>query len=328
MEPCGTSPSPAIVASELSRTFYTKKRIVTALENVSLKIEAGGMAAFVGPDGAGKTTLLRMICGLLRPTSGSLSVLGFDSTRNAQKIQDRISYMPQRFGLYEDLTVHENMNLYADLHGVGKDVRNERFARLLEMTDLSRFTSRPAGKLSGGMKQKLALACTLVRSPDLLLLDEPSVGVDPLSRRDLWKIITRMVEEESLTVIVSTSYMDEAARCGRVFVMNSGQILAQGSPDELRAFTAGRCRSHPSPTGVRIRQFQSWLLDQTSAVMDAVPEGGGVRFVLTEGPGLPRCLTQGGTYSLTEKNCKEEESRLEDSFMYLLKRHADRKSVV
>ncbi len=187
-----------VSARALGKTFTDRKTTVTALSSLSLDVPSGSMTAFVGPDGAGKTTFLRMICGLLSPTSGELFVLGRDIVRHAQEIQSRISYMPQRFGLYEDLSVLENMNLYADLHGIPAPARKERFARLLDMTDLSRFTARPAGKLSGGMKQKLALACTLVRSPELLLLDEPSVGVDPLSRRELWAIITSMVQQEPL----------------------------------------------------------------------------------------------------------------------------------
>ncbi|EXB03777.1 ABC transporter family protein, partial [Acinetobacter sp. 1396970] len=156
-----------------------------AIDDLDMQINKGELTALVGPDGAGKTTLLRLVAGLYKATSGSLNVLGFDIDKNPQAVQDRISYMPQRFGLYEDLSVQENLNLYADLHGVPKDVRSQRFKRLLEITDLTQFIQRPAGKLSGGMKQKLGLACTLVRSPELLLLDEPSVGVDPLSRRDL-----------------------------------------------------------------------------------------------------------------------------------------------
>ena len=187
---------PVVQAEDLSCVFRTPKASIAALTDISLSIPAGQMTAVVGPDGAGKTTFLRMLCGLIAPSSGSLQVLGYDASRNAQKIQNLISYMPQRFGLYEDLSVQENLNLYADLHGISQEVRKERFERLLEMTDLAAFTKRPAGKLSGGMKQKLALACTLVRTPRLLLLDEPSVGVDPLSRRDLWIIIEQMVREE------------------------------------------------------------------------------------------------------------------------------------
>ena len=207
-------------------------------------------------------------------------MLGIDVARDPQQVQDRISYMPQRFGLYEDLSVQENLDLYADLHGVPMDARRDRFARMLEMTDMARFTDRPAGKLSGGMKQKLGLACTLVRSPDLLLLDEPSVGVDPLSRRDLWRIVQQLVDDEGLSVIVSTSYMDEAERCAQVFVMNRGKVLAEGTPDALRERAHGLTYSALTPPGMAARDLQARLIDAPHLVIDAVPQGGNVRYIL------------------------------------------------
>ena len=317
--------SPLAVSSRsLGKTFTNRKRTVTALSSLSLDVPCGSMTAFVGPDGAGKTTFLRMICGLLSPSSGELFVLGRDIVRHAQEIQSRISYMPQRFGLYEDLSVMENMNLYADLHGIPEKIRKERFARLLDMTDLARFTARPAGRLSGGMKQKLALACTLVRSPELLLLDEPSVGVDPLSRGELWAIITKMVREEQLSVIVSTAYMDEAERCDNVVVMHEGAVLAQGAPEALRGLTQGLCHATAVPEGIKARHLQAWLLDQPSLVMDAVPEGDHVRFVLPPERGkngLPEELLSpsSGNLRLRPEDCSNVTPRLEDSFMLLLR---------
>ncbi|MFZ2066099.1 MAG: ABC transporter ATP-binding protein, partial [Xanthobacteraceae bacterium] len=198
--------------------------IVVALDDVSIEVPHGRLAALVGPDGAGKTTLIRLIAGLMRPDAGTLIVDGIDVTREPQQIQDRIAYMPQRFGLYEDLSVQENLDLYASLHGISRQERNRRYPELLQMTDLARFTQRLAGNLSGGMKQKLGLACTLIGSPEVLLLDEPTVGVDPLSRRELWEIIARLVREQSLTVLMSTSYLDEAERCDRVFVLREGKL--------------------------------------------------------------------------------------------------------
>ena len=172
-----------VQAEKLDKLFDDKQGKAHALKQVNFLAKKGKMTALIGPDGAGKTTTMRLICGLMDPTGGSLKVLGLDSVKDASEIQSRISYMPQKFGLYEDLTIQENMDLYADLHGVPDDVRKTRFAKLLDMTGLAPFTGRLAGKLSGGMKQKLGLACTLVRSPDLLLLDEPTVGWIPCPGR-------------------------------------------------------------------------------------------------------------------------------------------------
>ena len=186
--------APAVDAKELRREFAGEgKLIVRALDGVSLRAARGTLTALVGADGAGKTTLMRCIAGLLRLNGGTLRVLDIDVAAHPQQVQDRISYMPQRFGLYEDLSVQENLDLYADLHGVSAGERANRYPRLMDMTALGPFKSRLAGKLSGGMKQKLGLACTLVRSPELLLLDEPTVGVDPLSRRELWEIVHNLV---------------------------------------------------------------------------------------------------------------------------------------
>jgi len=175
--------------------------------------------------------------------------------------------------------VQENLDLYADLHGVSREQRRGRYARLLEMTDLGRFTARPAGKLSGGMKQKLGLACTLVRSPELLLLDEPTVGVDPLSRRELWQIVRQLVDDERLSVIVSTTYLDEAERCARVFVLHEGRLLAQGRPEDIRRPARGLCFVAPPPPGEPARLLQARLLDDTARIIDAVPQGGEVRVI-------------------------------------------------
>jgi len=308
--------SPVLSGRSLSRHFNVKgaSAPVEAVRGVSLEVASGALTALVGPDGAGKTTLLRMAAGLLAPSSGSLSVLGIDVAASPQEVQDRISYMPQRFGLYEDLSVQENMDLYADLHGVPAEVRRERFARLLHMTDLARFTARPAGKLSGGMKQKLGLACTLVRLPELLLLDEPTVGVDPLSRRELWEIVQQLVDEERLSVIVSTSYMDEAERCQQVFVMHEGRLLASGAPAELRARAEGLCFTAMPPAGESARVLQARLIDAREAVVDAVPEGGHVRFV-RRADASDASLTQ----LLGGLPAQPVPARLEDGFMMLLR---------
>lgn len=306
-------------AESLTRRFTGPDgRPRVALDRVSLSVTRGQLTALVGPDGAGKTTLMRMMAGLLAPDEGSLHVLGLDVTRDAQAVQDRISYMPQRFGLYEDLSVQENLDLYADLHGVPQAVRRERFAQLMAMTDLARFTARPAGKLSGGMKQKLGLACTLVRSPELLLLDEPSVGVDPLSRRDLWEILLQLVRDEKLSVVVSTAYMDEAERCAHVHVMNAGQVLANGTPQALAQRAQGLTFVAMPPGGMAARTLQARLLDAASAVVDAVPRGGQVRFIRR-----PDVDEEALQPLLENVVVHPRPAELEDAFMLMLHQHAE-----
>lgn len=313
-------PDDSVVRAEgLTRRFTGPDgRPLVALDRVSLSVTQGQLTALVGPDGAGKTTLMRMMAGLLAPDEGSLHVLGLDVTRNAQEVQDRISYMPQRFGLYEDLSVQENLDLYADLHGVPQAVRRERFARLMAMTDLARFTARPAGKLSGGMKQKLGLACTLVRSPELLLLDEPSVGVDPLSRRDLWEILLQLVRDEQLSVVVSTAYMDEAERCTHVHVMNAGHVLANGTPQALAQRAQCLTFVATPPVGMAARMLQARLLDAVSTVVDAVPRGGRVRFIRR--PDVDEEALQS---LLEDVDVRPRPAKLEDAFMLMLRQHAE-----
>ncbi|MEI1690239.1 ATP-binding cassette domain-containing protein [Acinetobacter nosocomialis] len=282
-----------------------------AIDDLDMQINKGELTALVGPDGAGKTTLLRLVAGLYKATSGSLNVLGFDIDKNPQAVQDRISYMPQRFGLYEDLSVQENLNLYADLHGVPKDVRSQRFKRLLEITDLTQFIQRPAGKLSGGMKQKLGLACTLVRSPELLLLDEPSVGVDPLSRRDLWTIIEQLVQEENLSVIISTAYMDEAEKCDYVYIMYEGKILKQGSPEQLKEIAHGQTWKVKLSEQIKARTLQAQLLGNSVDIIDAVPKGEQVNFISCQKELSTDILPQGLV-------AHRRSAELEDAFMMLL----------
>lgn len=307
---------PAVAASSLHKRFVAKgsKQVVRALDDVSLEVRSGTLTALVGPDGAGKTTLLRLMAGLMRADEGELRVLGIDVSADPQAVQDRISYMPQRFGLYDDLSVQENLDLYADLHGVSAGQRRERYARLMEMTDLGRFTDRPAGKLSGGMKQKLGLACTLVRSPDLLLLDEPTVGVDPLSRRELWQIVQQLVGKEKLSVIVSTAYLDEAERCSHVFVLQEGRLIAEGTPDEIRGHAEGTCFVAAPPEGEAPRLMQARLLDARQQIVDAVPQGGEVHFIRR--PDADDATLE---KLLAGARAEPVPPRLEDGFMTLLR---------
>jgi ABC-2 type transport system ATP-binding protein len=245
---------------------------------------------------------------------GELKVLGVDVSADPQQVQDRIGYMPQKFGLYEDLSVQENMDLYADLHGVTVAERQERYPRLMDMTALGPFRRRLAGRLSGGMKQKLGLACTLVRSPELLLLDEPTVGVDPLSRRELWEIVRELVNDQRLTVLLSTSYLDEAERCDHVAVMHGGRVLAQGHPSRVSELAAGRVLLAEPPSGQKARGLQARLLDRP-AIVDAVPQGGRVRLVLSE-----RTKDEAHPPSYLVQPFEAVSPRFEDGFMVLLRK--------
>jgi ABC-2 type transport system ATP-binding protein len=213
---------------------------VTAVDHLTLEIAKGEIFGLVGPDGAGKTTTLRLIAGLMDATGGTAIVAGFDVSKHPNAVRDRIGYMAQRFGLYGDLTVSENMRFYADLFGMRPADRDALTPGLLEMTRMAPFVDRPAAKLSGGMKQKLALMCTLLHKPEVLLLDEPTNGVDPVSRRDFWVILHRLVSE-GLTLLLTTAYMDEAERCGRVGLMHKGRMTMCDTPARLRASIAEEC---------------------------------------------------------------------------------------
>lgn len=217
------------------RTIQLTRRFgaLTAVDRLDLEIAQGEIFGLVGPDGAGKTTTLRMLCGLLDPSEGQAIVAGFDVTRHPDEVKDRIGYMAQRFGLYADLTVEENVRFYADLFGVPAEERDRLAPRLLRMTRLEAFRGRLAGRLSGGMKQKLALMCTLLHRPQVLLLDEPTSGVDPVSRRDFWVILTELVAE-GITVLLTTAYLDEAERCGRVGLLHQGRLIRCAPPEELK----------------------------------------------------------------------------------------------
>ena len=304
--------APVVVGKDLTKIFRAPGNggEVRALDGVAIEVRAGELTALVGPDGAGKTTLIRLLAGLLVADGGTLSVLGIDPAVAPQSVQDRIGYMPQKFGLYEDLTVQENLDLYADLHGVTAEERGERYPQLMQMTDLGRFTGRLTGRLSGGMKQKLGLACTLVRSPELLLLDEPTVGVDPLSRRELWIIVERLVREQGLTVLTSTSYLDEAEKAARVLVLHEGRALAQSEPAGVTSIAAGRCLVLDPGSGNSARSLQARLLDDPG-VIDAVPDAGLVRLV--------RSAEDHEAGAAAGLAATPVEPRFEDGFMVLLR---------
>jgi len=220
--------TPAVRAVDLTKTFGRER----AIESVSFEAQPGELFGLVGPDGAGKSTLLRMLAGVLRPTSGDAEVFGTSVARDPEGVKTEIAYMSQRFGLYSDLTVLENLSFYADLYEVPRAERAARLERLFQFSSLKPFSDRLAGKLSGGMKQKLGLSCALIHEPRLLLLDEPTFGVDPISRRDLWLMVHEMVAR-GVSAIVSTAYLDEAERFDRLLLLHRGRILDSGTPEEL-----------------------------------------------------------------------------------------------
>lgn len=219
--------NPIIEISDLKKDYGDVK----AVQGVSMQISEGEMFGLVGPDGAGKTTVIRILCGLLNQTSGSASAFGMDILKNRKDVQNQIGYLSQKFSLYGDLTVDENIEFFADIHGVKN--YEQRRNELLEFTRLTKFRTRLADKLSGGMKQKLALACSLIHKPKIIYLDEPTTGVDPVSRRDFWKILSTLLKEK-ITIFMTTPYLDEAERCNRIALMNKGEIISLDTPKNIK----------------------------------------------------------------------------------------------
>ncbi|WP_413737375.1 ATP-binding cassette domain-containing protein [Sodalis sp. RH21] len=303
-------PANLIVLDALEKTFPALPR--PAVASLTIEIRSGGVTGLVGPDGAGKTTLLRMLAGLLTPSRGGARVVGLDPAADEGKLHAILGYMPQKFGLYEDLTVMENLVLYADLRGITGEPRRQTFERLLGFTDLTRFTTRLAGKLSGGMKQKLGLACTLIGQPKVLLLDEPGVGVDPISRRELWSMVHELADEGML-ILWSTSYLDEAEQCREVLLMNEGALIYHGAPKELTQTMAGRTLLVSDTSGTNRQLLQRALrLPQTS---DGVIQGQSVRLILAKQADR---AALGKALALSEQQLQETEPRFEDAFIDLL----------
>lgn len=264
---------PAIRISGLTKRFADAQ----AVEQLSFEVRPGEIFGLVGPDGAGKTTTLRMLAGVLPPDRGTAVVAGFDVARDPEGAKHHLSYMPQRFGLYEDLTVDENIAFYADLFGVAKAERNLRSAQLLQAAGMSEFRARLAGKLSGGMKQKLGLVCALIHRPKVILLDEPTTGVDPVSRRDFWRILYNLVAE-GVAILTSTAYLDEAERCHRVALMHKGQLLFCDTPAKLKARLGKSVLAVIAPDPRRVRE----ALAKSQGVSSMVLTGDGVHLVVDD----------------------------------------------
>lgn len=273
---------------------------VKAIDDLSLSIDEASFVTIVGPDGAGKTTLLRLIAALLVPMNGNVTLAGYSIIHEAEKIQEIIGYMPQRFGLYEDLTVQQNLDLYAELRGVGLEERKERFEKILEMTNLFRFTNRLAGNLSGGMKQKLGLGCALIKEPKVLILDEPSVGVDPLSRKELWQMVQEF-HQKKVTILWSTSYLDEAEQGDFTILLNQGKVLYQGIPSNLTKRAEKKVFFSSTSSEKKREDLRKYL--SMPDILDVKIEGDQIRILSPQ---------------KKEASWKETNPSFEDGFMELL----------
>ncbi len=317
-----TAHRPAVIVAEnLTRKFVNPSGEraggeraggeLVAVDRLNLTISEGEIFALVGPDGAGKTTTMRLLTGLMNPTEGRAVVGGHDVSKEIDAVKDQIGYMAQRFGLYTDLTVAENMAFYADLFGIIGAERKELSARLLQMTRMDPFQNRPAGKLSGGMKQKLALMCTLLHKPRVLFLDEPTNGVDPVSRRDFWAILYNLVRE-GLTVFVTTAYLDEAERANRVGFMNQGRMIQMDTPEGLKRGLAEACyriTAHGDAHALRK------TLEQQAGVLTVQPTGADMHLFLNPAVTSPESLAR-----LVPFEYRQIQPSLEDVFIALVRK--------
>lgn len=308
----------ALTFEGVSRTFDVHGSRVTALDDVSLALQPGKINGLIGPDAAGKTTLMRLAAGLLLPDRGRIHALDIDVVESPVQAQSVLGYMPQRFGLYEDLSVQENLDLYADLQGLPPEQRKARYKELMHMTGLGPFGRRLAGRLSGGMKQKLGLACTLVGTPRLLLLDEPTVGVDPVSRRELWSIIYRLVREQGVSVLLSTAYLDEAERCDDLILMHQGRVLDQG---DFRHFSEPmRGRSFLLSAASISKRNLLHKLSHQPGIVDAVIDNEQVRVITREAD--DRRSIQAALAGVDDLQIDAVEPRFEDAFVASLKQES------
>jgi drug efflux transport system ATP-binding protein len=297
--------SSIIQAENLTRVFGA----LTAVDHLTFEVAEGEIFCLVGPDGAGKTTTMRLLCGLMNATEGRAIVVGHDVARDLDQVKDQIGYMAQRFGLYTDLTVDENMTFYADLFGIIGREREELTARLLRMTRMEPFRKRLAGKLSGGMKQKLALMCTLLHKPRVLFLDEPTNGVDPVSRRDFWAILYQLVKD-GLTVFVTTAYLDEAERANRVAFMHHGRLIRLDTPAALKRGLTETCYRITSPDNRKTRE----VLERQPGVLTVLPMGVDLHLFVEPAITSPEKLA-----SVTPFEYQQIEPSLEDVFIALVR---------
>jgi ABC-2 type transport system ATP-binding protein len=297
----------AIATVDLTKRFPG----ITAVDRLDIEVHPGQIFGLVGPDGAGKTTTLRMLAGILTPDAGSATVAGNDIVRDPEAAKSHLSYMPQRFGLYEDLTVEENIRFYADIFGLPRADREARSRQLLDAAGMSPFTTRLAGQLSGGMKQKLGLVCALIHRPQVLLLDEPTNGVDPVSRRDFWRILYSLIEE-GIAILMSTAYLDEAERCHRVALLHQGRILFSEKPARLKTRLRGAVLSVIAPDPRRVRAE----LDGADGVLNALLVGDGVHLVVDDAASrIPELQARLRAAGLSFERVEEVTPTIEDLFV-------------
>jgi ABC-2 type transport system ATP-binding protein len=306
-----------VVAKQITKTFNN----IPAISKLNINIKKGKITGLVGPDGAGKTTLIRLMTGLLDVDSGELEVLNYSLPKDADKIQTKIGYMPQKFGLYEDLSVLENLTLYANLQSIPKVEQKKRINELLEFINLTEFQSFLASDLSGGMKQKLGLACALIRKPELLLLDEPGVGVDPISRKELWAIVNELVKDD-VGVVWSTAYLDEAELCDEVILLNEGSILFEGIPKDLSQTMKGKVFKIVGEIKDKRRTLRLAL--KYEQIRDGVILGNSIKLICENKSDLPTLE------KLEASNCTYEdmEANFEDGFINILKGNFDGESLL
>lgn len=307
-----------IKAENLSKRFGH----IVAVDGLQLEIKRGEIFGLVGPDGAGKTTTLRMLAAIMDPTGGNAMVAGFDLRKQPEQIKAHIGYMAQQFALYGDLTVLENITFFADVYGMAGKMRRERIERLLNFARLTEFTHRPAGRLSGGMKKKLGLACALIHAPDILYLDEPTTGVDPVSRREFWDILAGLHVDRT-TILVNTPYMDEAERCSRVGLMYNGRLIQHGTPNEIKALIPGELAEFkpesPQIHGVGLLRQANRILSQQPGVLEIQTYGDLMHvFVDSIAQRHPQLEAALAAEQITITNFRQTVPRMEEAFISLI----------
>ncbi|MEA3342346.1 MAG: ABC transporter ATP-binding protein [Chloroflexota bacterium] len=306
-----------IFTRDLVKRFETKSDAVTAVDGVTLQVRRGETYGLIGPDGAGKTTTTRVILGLLRRTAGESRILGYDSMRDTYEIRERVGYIAQQFALPADLTVMENMRFFANIQSVSREEQKHRVPALLEFAGLSDFTNRLAGRLSGGMKKKLALACSLVHEPQVVMLDEPTLGVDPVSRREFWDMLGDLRVEKGLTIFFCTPYMDEAERCNWVGLMYQGRLIAHDSPETIKGMVPGRLLEFTPSDFV-----PAWRMVEEMEGMLEVQTYGAMLHLFVDAPDRRRGEIEAAlaAQGITCEGMREIEPRMEEAFISLIRK--------